>query len=121
MSDIEITINVTSAPIEIGDLGIVLPGPSGLSAYQIAVANGFVGTEAEWLASLEGKDGGDYTLAAATADTLGGVKVGANLKIIDGVLSVDTATAVEQDNTKPITSAAVHTEVGNIEALLAAL
>lgn len=28
-------------------------GPDGLSAYEIAVANGFVGTEAEWLASLE--------------------------------------------------------------------
>ena len=32
-----------------------------------------------------------------------------------------TADAVEQDNTKPITSAAVFVEVGNIEALLAAL
>ena len=29
-----------------------LPGPAGLSAYQIAVLNGFVGTEAQWLASL---------------------------------------------------------------------
>lgn len=36
-------------------------------------------------------------------------------------LSVDTADAVEQDNTKPITSAAVFAEVGNIAALLAAL
>lgn len=33
------------------------PGPPGLSAYQIAVNNGFVGTEAEWLASLEGPQG----------------------------------------------------------------
>lgn len=30
-------------------------GAQGLSAYQIAVANGFVGTEAQWLASLEVK------------------------------------------------------------------
>lgn len=29
-------------------------GGGGGSAYQIAVANGFVGTEAEWLASLRG-------------------------------------------------------------------
>lgn len=36
-------------------------------------------------------------------------------------LSVDTAEAVEQDNTKPVTSAAVFVEIGNIEALLAAL
>lgn len=29
---------------------------SGKSAYEVAVANGFVGTEAEWLASLEGEN-----------------------------------------------------------------
>lgn len=43
------------------------------------------------------------------------------LSMKDGVLSVNTAKAVEKDNTLPITSAAVHTEVGNIEVLLAAL
>ncbi|MBN2681089.1 MAG: hypothetical protein JXR58_01150, partial [Bacteroidales bacterium] len=32
-------------------------GVDGLSAYQIAVNNGFVGTEVEWLESLEGADG----------------------------------------------------------------
>lgn len=35
----------------------VNPGLDGLSAYEVAVANGFVGTEAEWLASLVGDDG----------------------------------------------------------------
>lgn len=55
----------------------------------------------------------------ASTNTLGIVKVGDNLLINnEGVLSVDTANVVEQDNTKPITSAAVHTEVGNINALL---
>ena len=34
-------------------------GENGLSAYEIAVQNGFVGTESEWLASLKGKDGID--------------------------------------------------------------
>ena len=34
-------------------------GAPGKSAYEIAVANGFSGTEAEWLASLTGKDGED--------------------------------------------------------------
>ncbi len=34
-------------------------GLDGLSSYQIAVANGFVGTEVEWLLSLEGQDGLD--------------------------------------------------------------
>ena len=32
-------------------------GPEGPSAYEVAVANGFVGTEAQWLASLEGPQG----------------------------------------------------------------
>ena len=36
-------------------------GADGLSAYEIAVNNGFVGTELEWLASLEGADGVDGT------------------------------------------------------------
>lgn len=31
-------------------------GPQGLSAYQVAVASGYTGTESEWLASLKGKD-----------------------------------------------------------------
>ena len=32
-------------------------GPAGDSAYQVAVDNGFVGTESQWLASLEGAPG----------------------------------------------------------------
>ncbi len=41
-----------------------LPGPRGESAYQRALANAFVGTEAQWLASLGGTppDPGDITL-----------------------------------------------------------
>ena len=31
----------------------------GLSAYEVAVENGFVGTEAEWLESLNGTNGTD--------------------------------------------------------------
>ena len=32
-------------------------GIDGKSAYQIAVDNGYIGTEIEWLESLKGKDG----------------------------------------------------------------
>lgn len=46
-------------------------------------------------------------------------RIGDNLKVVGGELTVDTASNVQQDNTKPITSAAVYTEVGNINALLA--
>lgn len=34
-----------------------VPRIVGKSAYDLAVDNGFVGTEAEWLASLDGSDG----------------------------------------------------------------
>ena len=47
-------------------------------------------------------------------------KIGDGLKLDTetNTLSVDTANAVEQDNTRPVTSAAVFTTVGNIEVLL---
>ena len=58
----------------------------------------------------------------ATRDELGMVIVCDNLNITeDGVLSVDVATSADPDNTKPITSAAVNTLVGNIDALLSSI
>lgn len=53
----------------------------------------------------------------------GGYTIGDGLKLdaATNTLSVDTADAVEEDNTKPVTSAAVYTEVGNINALLATI
>lgn len=63
-----------------------------------------------------------YELSPATTETLGGIIVGENLSITPtGVLSVLTADEVQHDNTLPITSAAVYTEVGNINALLATI
>lgn len=48
---------VRGVPDLAGSLGRPGPtGPTGQSAYQAAVAAGFVGTEAEWLASLTGGD-----------------------------------------------------------------
>ena len=57
----------------------------------------------------------------ASADVSGTVKIGAGLKMQGGVMSVDTANTVEKDNTKPVTSGAVHMEIGNIEVLLRAI
>ena len=53
----------------------------------------------------------------------GGYRIGPGLKldVKTNTLSVDTADVVEEGNTKPITSAAVYTEVGNINALLATI
>lgn len=45
-------------------------GVDGASAYDIAVANGFVGTEVEWLASLVGADGTNATITSVTATGL---------------------------------------------------
>lgn len=60
-----------------GEGGPGEPGADGASAYEVAVANGFVGTEVEWLASLigpqgpqglPGSDGADGSDGAAGAD-----------------------------------------------------
>lgn len=71
---------------------------------------------------LSGTPGGGGPIVPATESTLGGIIVGDDLQITQtGVLSVIKANAVEQDNTHPITAAAVYTEVGNINALLATI
>lgn len=60
--------DLTPAGEDAGDY-VLVPGPqgpAGLSAYQVAVAAGFVGTEAQWLASLQ-TDADAYTNAAVAA------------------------------------------------------
>lgn len=54
----------------------------------------------------------------ATKETAGKVIVGDNLLVENGVISVDVANEAEADNTKPITSAAVAVQIGNIEVIL---
>lgn len=62
----------------------------------------------------------DKTLAPVGSGSGGSYVIGSGLKLDPdtNTLSVDTATEVDQDNTKPITSAAVFETVGNIEILL---
>lgn len=52
----EVKVNITE-PITISTVGVA--GQRGRSAYEVAVDNGFTGTEQEWLESLKGKDGKD--------------------------------------------------------------
>lgn len=61
--------------------------------------------------------------AALTEGGGGGVSfiTDETLTLENGILSVNTADAAEADNTLPITSAAVATQVGNIEILLATI
>ena len=61
----------------------------------------------------EGSGGGGSGGTSFTTDE--------TLSLTNGVLSVNTADAVEADNTLPVTSAAVQTTVGNINALLATI
>src|SRR5690606_4657878 len=50
--------NVFNVTVAQGGSGSQGPkGDPGESAYQVAVDNGFVGTESEWLASLKGEPG----------------------------------------------------------------
>lgn len=57
---------ITNAPGAAGGVAS-LRGPRGFSAYEIAVQEGFVGTVAEWLASLQGSGtGGPITAAGVT-------------------------------------------------------
>lgn len=73
-------------------------------------------------AELEIPTMSSYTLQPATDHSLGGIIVGEDLQITpEGILSIHKATEVEEDNTRPITAAAVYAEVGNINALLATI
>jgi hypothetical protein len=52
-----------------GETGIGVQGDSGLSAYEVAIENGFDGTEQEWLDSLVGPKGDTGDTGPAGADS----------------------------------------------------
>jgi len=49
------------APVPTADGTFYVSGPRGKSAYEVALDNGFVGTEGEWLASLEADSNAELT------------------------------------------------------------
>ena len=53
----EISGGISSLAPEIASGAITAKGDDGASAYEIAVKNGYIGTETEWLASLKGDPG----------------------------------------------------------------
>lgn len=89
MSNIVEIRDASPARVElIGGPGV--PGAPGKSAYEIAVDNDFVGTEAEWLASLQGEPGpagGSYRhvqgVAASTWDITHNLGYLANWRVVD--------------------------------------
>lgn len=52
----QIFTTVGSTPEDFATTLLVADGENGAGAYETALANGFVGTESEWLASLQGDD-----------------------------------------------------------------
>ena len=71
----------------------------GYSAYEVAVRNGFKGTEEEWLESLKGRDGGVATINGKTHDENGNVVLtGADIMISgEGENSTKTVAQMAQD------------------------
>lgn len=64
---------------------------------------------------FEASGGAGKPLKPATTTTLGGIIVGEDLEITEeGVLSVATTDVVEEDNTSPVTSEAVHTAIEGV-------
>jgi hypothetical protein len=55
---------ITQTDINNWNSGTGGSGTAGKSAYEIAVDNGFVGSETEWLASLKGQDGSTPTIGS---------------------------------------------------------
>ena len=74
------------------------------------------GADGMWM--LWDPDTGQYEPSDIPLPEGGGYAVGAGLKIVDGYLTVDTAGAVAEDDPRPVASAAVYVELGNVEALL---
>lgn len=105
------------------DKRMTLMGADGKSAYQIAVENGFDGTETEWLENLKGKNGKDgytpkkgvdyYTdeeRQAFADEVLGSFTVDAELS--------EVSTNAVQNRAVASKFADVETTIGNIDSLL---
>ncbi|MGI5895197.1 MAG: hypothetical protein ACOX6P_11520 [Candidatus Merdivicinus sp.] len=90
-------------------------------AEEAAIRQPVIGENGNW--EIWDPETGEYKDSGfpASGGGGGGYKIGDGLKLENGVLSVDTAAEVQQDNTKPVTSAAVYTQLGNVEALLASI
>ena len=80
----------------------------------------YIGTNGNWWVWDADKGAYTDTGTAASGGTGGGVSFTTDetLNLIDGVLSVNVTSEVAEDNTLPISSAAVYGVLGNVEVLL---
>ncbi|MEI6132968.1 MAG: hypothetical protein WCQ41_09140 [Bacillota bacterium] len=72
-------------------------GVDGKSAYEVAVTNGFVGTQVQWLASLHGADGINATTTAVATETTNGLMSSTDKVYLDG-LPVSMSAKADKDN-----------------------
>lgn len=85
-----VVVGNTESPSVITTTGI---GPQGLSAYQVAVQNGFVGTEQDWLNSIQGNPRdlvvtkGIGELAALTVDFSNRLSLNQNIISVSSVVA----------------------------------
>lgn len=86
-------------------------GDDGASAYDVAVANGFVGTEEQWLETLKG-GGGSADIVQETGDSL--VKV-MSQNAVTMELANEASARETEDNAL---SHKIDTTVGNINSIL---
>lgn len=138
----------TGGGIQAGvQVGGYVKGLDGKSAYQIALENGFEGTEEEWLESLEGKEGyspsvhlerkengvlitainqdgqeSQMIYDGRDGDGIGGVDFTTDDKTVslspDNVLSVMTTDQAVSNDPRPITAQGVYNEFAVLNALL---
>ena len=117
----EINVTLVSESPEIG-VSVVGSGPPGADGFSPTVSTESI--ENGTRVTITDKDGPKSFDVMNGKDGQGGgggefpYTLGPTLKVTGSTLDVNTAGDVEQDNTLPITSAAVYSTVGNIEILL---
>lgn len=132
-SEVSVDCDDNTDTYDVGDVVSAYDNVTGLSVSAViekkvvSVVNGKItiiltpGTNKSSGSSSGSSSSGESSGGGGSSSSSTEWEIGEGLKLTDNVLSVDTADAVEEDNTKPITSAAVHTTVGNIEILLATI
>lgn len=85
-------LRIVSAGGEIITPNLIGPsGPSGESAYETAVRNGFSGTETEWLETLKGENSGAAGLFCFECDEQGNLWMYYNDRPVSGCFELDSS------------------------------
>lgn len=134
LSEVSVECDDSSDNFDVGDVVSAYDNTTGMAVSAViekkvvSVVNGKItimfspgtnGSSSSGSSGSSGGSGGSGGGGGSSSST--SWEVGSGLKLTDNVLSVDTVDAVEEGNSKPITSAAVYAEIGNINAILATI